>query len=136
MTGNEAFIGRTGLNGIFQTRKKIGGLTASLYFDWNETGNLKELNLQTDSLPLAAYKTQLEPCWKECIELLTSLYGDPQQRGAMTPINSLTNGAFFPSHYWELTKGGAVLLGTAREGSTCQVVVRFSEKKPIVVEIR
>jgi hypothetical protein len=136
MTTDETFIGRTGLNGIFKTRKKVGGLTASIYFDWSDAGNLKELNLQTDALPLAAYKTQLEPCWNEFIELLTSLYGAPKQRGAIPPASSLTNDAFFPSHYWELTGGGAALLGTARQGSTYQVVVRFSAKKPTVVEIR
>ncbi len=135
MTADEAFIGRTGLNGIFKTRKKIGGLTAAIYFDWSDMGNLKELSLQTDSLPLAAYKTQLQPCWSEFVELLTSLYGAPKQNGAMTPATSLTDGAFFPSHYWEITDGGYALLGTARAGDDYQVVVRFSEEKPMVIQL-
>ena len=135
MTTAETFIGRSGLNGIFKTRQKIAGLDGFLYFDWTEAGKLKELTLQTETRPANAYKTQLEPGWKELIELLSSLYGKPVQKGPIPPVVSLGDGSFVPSHLWLLESGGSALLGTAREGEKYQLVVRFSEKKASLVEI-
>jgi hypothetical protein len=135
MTTSEIFVGRSGLNGIFKTRKKIGGLDAFLYFDWTGAGKLKELTLQTDTRPETAYKTELEPSWKEMIDLLNTLYGQPKQKGPIPQVNTLADGSFAPSHLWLLEGGGSALLGTAREGSKYQLVVRFTEKKVGVVEI-
>ncbi|RYD19477.1 MAG: hypothetical protein EOP88_18820 [Verrucomicrobiaceae bacterium] len=135
MTTDETFIGRSGLNGVFRTRKKVGQLDAFLYFDWTEAGKLKELNVQTTPRPESAYKTELEPSWTEFIELLSALYGKPVHKGPMPPAASLTADAFVPSHFWNLEKGGCAMLGTAREGTTYQVIVRFTQKKPQVVEL-
>jgi hypothetical protein len=134
MTTDEAFLGRSGLNGVFRTRQKIGTLDGFLYFDWTENGQLKELNLQTEPRPDTAYKTELEPSWQKFVELLTTLYGKPVQKGPLPPMASLSDGTFFPSHLWNIESGGCALLGTAREGSRFQVVVRFSQKKPKLVE--
>ena len=135
MTTDEAFLGRSGLNGVFRTRQKIGTLDGFLYFDWTEAGKLKELNLQTESRPNTAYKTELEPSWQKFVELLTTLYGKPVQKGPLPAMASLSDGTFFPSHLWNIESGGCALLGTAREGSKFQVVVRFSQKKPKLVEM-
>ena len=135
MTTDETFIGRSGLNGVFRTRKKVGQLDAFLYFDWTEAGKLKELNVQTTPRPDTAYKTELEPSWTEFIELLSTLYGKPAHKGPIPPIASLTEGAFVPSHFWNLETGGTALLGAAREGKNYQVIVRFTQKKPQVVEL-
>ena len=135
MTTDETFLGRSGLNGFFRTRKKIGTLDAFLYFDWTETGKLKELSLQTEARPNTDYKTELEPCWKKFIELLTTFYGKPVQNGPLPLMASLSDGTFSPSHLWDIGNGGCALLGTAREGSKFQVVVRFSQKKPNLFEI-
>jgi hypothetical protein len=126
MTTPETLISRTGLNGVFRTRKKIGNLNVSLYFDWNEAGNLKELTLQTDALPAGQYKTQLEPCWTQCIGLLSELHGDPIKKGNMPGMSSVPDGSFLPSHIWKVEAGGTARLGTAREGSNYQLVIRFS----------
>jgi hypothetical protein len=136
MTSDETFIGRSGLNGVFQTRQKIGNLKASLYFDWTGDGKLKELNLQTDSLPLTDYKTQLQPSWQAFTELLTTLYEKPVQKGPFPPANSLADGTFSPSHLWNLNGGGSALLGLARDGSRYQLVVRFADKKTQLMRIR
>ena len=135
MTLDETYIGRTGLNGIFRTRKKIGGLDASLFFEWTDGGTLKELTLQTETLPAASYKTRIEPSWKEFVNLLTTLYDKPVQQGSLPRPESLTDGAFSPSHLWALDAGGSVLLGTARDGEQFQLVVRFTQKqiKPVAL---
>lgn len=134
MTTDETFIGRSGLNGIFYTRQKIGKVKASLYFDWDETKKLKELTLQTDLLPDTEYKSELEPTWGAFVELLSTLYGKPAQKGPMPQMESLGDGTFSPSHLWELEGGGSALLGTARDGKRYQLVVRFTRKKVQPVE--
>ncbi len=135
MTSDETFIGRSGINGIFRTRQKIGSLSGFLYFDWTEAGKLKELTLQTESLPATAYKSDLEPSWKEFVELLSMLYGKPVQKGPLPQPESIANGSFSPSHLWTLEHGGSALLGAACESNKYQIVVRFTQKKVGVVEI-
>lgn len=135
MTTHETFIGRSGLNGIFRTRQKIGSLSAMLYFDWTESGMLKEISLQTDPLPADAYKQQLEPSWKAFAELLDMLHGKPVHKSPFPRMATLADGSFSPSHLWKLESGGSILLGTARDGAKYQIVVRFTEKMIQPVEI-
>lgn len=135
MSTDETFIGRSGINGIFHTRQKIGNLSGFLFFDWTEAGKLKELTLQTETLPASAYKSDLEPSWKGFVELLCTLYGKPVQKGPLPRPESIAEGSFCPSHFWNLDHGGSALLGTAREANKYQLVVRFTQKKVAVVEI-
>lgn len=135
MTMNEAFIGRSGLNGIFRTRRKIGKLNVALYFDWTPAGKLKELTLQTDPRPSSAYRTEIEPSWKELIVLLNTLYGKALEQSSLPQVATLADGSFTPSHLWRLEGGGSALLGTAREGSNYQLVVRFTQNTTGMVEI-
>lgn len=135
MTVDETFIGRSGLNGVFRTRQKIGTLTGTLYFDWTESGKLKELNLHTETRPATAYKAELEPAWKQLIDVLGTLYGKPEINGSLPAMTSVVDGSFVPSHFWKLPAGGAALLGTARDGHKYQVVVRFTQKSPGVLGI-
>ncbi len=135
MTTDATFVGRSGMNGIFRTRRKIGTLNATLYFDWTETGMLKEITLQTDLLPADAYKSELEPSWKELVELLGTLHGKPVQKGPFPQLESLADGSFSPSHLWRLDRRGSALLGTARDGAKYQIVVRFTQKEIQPVEI-
>ncbi|MEO5715508.1 MAG: hypothetical protein ABIT37_18665 [Luteolibacter sp.] len=129
LTMAESMISRTGLNGIFRIRQKIGGQTATLYFDWTETDALKEITVRTDGFPAASFDAKLAPCWKEFIELLTTLHGRPLQ--AVPKINpaSVPNGATLSSHLWRLESGGSATLGVGCEGTSYQVVVRFTEEK-------
>ena len=135
MTQDETFIGRSGMNGIFRTRQKVGKLDCYLYFDWTEAGKLKELTLQTETVTAASYKTDLESSWKRFVDLLSILYGNPTQKGSLPGRESLADGAFSPSHFWPLDGGGSALLGTAREGAKYQLVVRFTQKKAQVIEL-
>ena len=135
MNVGDTFLGRTGLNGIFRTRKRVGGLNASLFFDWTIAGELRELTLQTDALPASAYPSRIASSWKEFIVLLRTLYGKPTQQGSLPTMGSLSDGSFSPSHLWSLESGGSALLGTARAGSNYQLVVRFTQKtiKPVAL---
>jgi hypothetical protein len=129
LTVDETFLGRTGLNGVFRTRKKIGGLDASLFFDWTDGGELKVVTLQTETVPDSAYQTLIGSSWKAFINLLTTLYDKPVQQSSLPRTENLADGSFSPSHLWALETGGSVLLGTARDGDKYQLVVRFTQNK-------
>jgi hypothetical protein len=135
LTTDETFLGRSGLNGVFRMRKKIGNLVGFLYFDWTEANRLTELTLQTEPRPEADYKTELEPSWQQLSELLTTLYGKPVTKGPIPSMAVLSDGTFAPSHLWNIESGGCATLGTARDGKRYQVVVRFSQKAPGIIGI-
>jgi hypothetical protein len=135
LTTDETFLGRSGLNGVFRMRQKLGSLVGYLYFDWTEANRLRELSLQTEPRPDTDYKTELEPSWKQLAELLTTLYGKPASKSPIPAMASLSDGTFSPTHLWNLERGGCATLGTARDGNRFQVVVRFSQKKPGVIGI-
>lgn len=135
MTTDEAFLGRSGLNGVFFTRQPIGKEKASLYFVFSSDAKLEELTLQTELLPGAEYDTELKPTWEAFVELLSALYGKPVQKGPMPAKSTLKDGMFFPSHLWSLPGGNSALLGTACTGNQYQLVVRFSRKAIKPVEI-
>lgn len=135
MTTDETFIGRSGLNGVFRTRKKIGGLDAMLYFDWTGDNRLKEITLQTDPLPADDAAPRLKPCWKSFVELLTTLQGPPVHAEKDIHFSSIPDGTMAATHLWKLEKSGSAKLGAAREGDRFQIVVRFSKEAPKVVEL-
>lgn len=135
MTGSEVFSARTGLNGLFRTRRKIGGLDASLFFDWTDGGGLKEVTLQTAPLPANALNDQLTPCWKEFIQLLTTLHGTPSNANNKLDLSPIKDGGMSGTHLWKLEDTGTAMLGAAREGDHYQVAVRFTTEdiKPVVI---
>jgi hypothetical protein len=120
----ETLFARTGINGIFQTLQKVGGLEASLYFDWSEDGGLKEVTLQTTSLSGNDVEARLTPSWKELIGILTSL-----------DFASIPNGSMTATHLWKLEHHGTAMLGAARDGDSYQIAVRFTTEdiKPVII---
>lgn len=129
LTVAETFIGRSGLNGVFRTTEKIGGLDASLFFEWKNEDSLQEVNLHTDSLPITQAQQTLIPCWKAFAKLLSNLYGKPVISSPELNTSSIPDGAYQPTHLWNLSPKGSVTLGASREGDKLLIVCRFSEKK-------
>ena len=124
---DEIMMGRVGLNGVFRTRKQIGGLHCELYFDFNGGGGLKEISLQTQTVPKEVYVNRLKATWEELAELLTALHGKPVQAGSFPAVGSLQRDVLVPSHLWKLSSGGSALLGTSLEtGDKVMIVVRFT----------
>ncbi len=135
MTTDETFIGRTGLNGVFRTRKKVGGQDVSLYFDWTGDNKLKEITLQTSTLPASDLEAKLAPCWKNFIMFLTTLHGKPVHGDDELHTSSIHEGSFSATHLWKLETTGSALLGMSKEGGKYQVVVRYTqtEVKPVAI---
>lgn len=129
------FFARTGLNGVFHTKHKIGGLYCYLFFDWDENDKLKEITLQTESKDLAEYKTTIESCWKELTELISPIHGKPLQHMPIPNPSTLQDEAMMGTHLWRMDQGGTVILGTSRIGNGYQVIVRFTKEKiePVIV---
>jgi hypothetical protein len=135
LTVDEVFLGRSGLNGVFRTQKKIGGLDASLFFDWDDNGGLKEITLHTDPLPASDLNDKMTPCWKQFGALLSTLHGKPIHEDPRLVLSSIKDGTMVPTHLWQLEKSGSVVLGAARDGDKYQVVVRFTQKTVVPVSI-
>jgi hypothetical protein len=129
LTVAETFIGRTGINGVYRTRKKIGGLDTSLYFGWTEDGGLEEVTLQTEGMPPSALDGRMTPCWQEFIELLSTLYGKPIHENPKLSITGIEDGAMSGTHLWKLDGKGTAMLGAAREGDEYQIAVRFTKQE-------
>ncbi|TAE76402.1 MAG: hypothetical protein EAZ84_07595 [Verrucomicrobia bacterium] len=123
------FLGRTGLNGTYRTRKQIGGLHCELYFDWTDSDTLAEVTLQTQALPSSDYSTRLEKNWTELTELLTLLHGEALQAANFPKLSELQDDLFLGSHLWRLENGGSALLGTSMQAGKCMVVVRFTRER-------
>lgn len=132
---NETLFGRTGLNGIFETSQTIGGLPCFLYFDWNKSGNLQEVTLQTKPLAITSYTTKLHATWNELITLLNKLYGKPVSVSPYPEQKELQDGLMLASHLWRTSDGYSILLGTGQERSNYNVSVRFTTKRiqPVVI---
>ena len=135
LTVDDIFLARAGLNGVFRTRHRIGGLDTLLYFDWTDDNGLKEILLQTDALPSATKEAQLVPCWKEFIDLLTTLHGKPIHENNDLNLTAITDGQMSGTHLWKLDGTGSAVLGAAREGDKFQVVVRFTQEnvEPVLI---
>lgn len=127
---DETYLARTGLNGAYRTRQKIGGLQCHLSFGWDEGGGLNEITLQTEDKTAAEGDAILKPCWVELAELIGHLHGKPAAKSDFVPCAKLEEGQLMASHQWKIGESDTVLLGTSRVGGKYQIAVRFSREKP------
>jgi len=131
----ETMLARTGLNGVFHTQRKVGGLESSLYFDWSDDGGLKDVTLRTATITGDEIEARLRPCWMAYIEILTSQHGPPVQANDKLGIASIQDQSMSATHLWKLEHGGSVMLGAAREGDGYQIAVRFTTEdvQPVII---
>jgi len=124
----EVMLARVGLNGVYRTKKTIGGLHCHLYFDWTPNNRLTEVTLRTKPLPQENYSGKLKSNWGELIELLTMLHGEPVQGANYPDSDELQDGLILNSHLWYSEKGHSILLGTGQESTNFSVVVRITSQ--------
>jgi len=129
MTLDEKFIGRVGLNGVFRTKQKIGGKSASLFFGWTAEGTLSEISLQTDVHPADQYETALKPCWAAMSNLLATLHGTPKIHAELPALDGIAEDSLLASHVWDLKPEGSLMLGTAHQDGGFLIVARFCQHK-------
>ncbi|MFZ9938585.1 MAG: hypothetical protein ACO3JG_16230 [Luteolibacter sp.] len=135
MTLPETMFARTGLNGVFQTLRKTGGMDTSLYFDWCGDGGLNEITLRTASITGDGMEARMDACWKDFIDQLTARHGPPLQANGNLDIASLQDHSMSATHLWKIGNRGTAMLGAAREGNDYQIAVRFTTEdvKPVFV---
>jgi len=129
LTIPENLLGRTGLNGVFQLKQKVSGIEASLYFEWSDTNELKEVQIRTAAVTAAEYPSKLAPCWQKFTEQLTERYGRPLQAVATIDLKSVTEGTMLSSHVWKVPSGGSTLLGIGCEAGKYQIVTRLTAEE-------
>ena len=121
----ETFFGRTGLNGVFRTRKKSADSTPSLYFDWTENGGLKEITLQTPSLPASDLDARLTPVGRNSSTSSPPSTASPSTHNDKLDIAPIPDGSMTGTHLWKLENRGTAMLGAARDGR------RISGRRPL-----
>lgn len=125
----ETFFGRMGLNGIFKSKEKIGGLHGFLYFDWDENDGLQSITVQTEPQDPAMWKSQLEPCMTEFVNLLSALYGKVTAASQRTDPATLQDGMIMADFLWKLEPKGSILLGPSKIDGKLHVAVRFTQQE-------
>ena len=130
VTGNvlDTLIARVGLDGVFKTKEAVGGLKCSLYFEWTTGDRLREVSLRTSGLEARTYNAALKDNWKEWINLLSMLYGEPKADSGYAEKEDLDDGLMLGSHLWHTEDGHSVILGTGQDGSRYSVVVRITSE--------
>ncbi|MEK7953095.1 hypothetical protein [Luteolibacter soli] len=128
-TLDDTYLGRTGINGVYHTRQKIGGLHCELFFDWTAMDTLNEVMLQTQGQTADVYPTQLKDTWTQLVELMGALHGKPVQAGSYPGVKQVKDDMFLPTHLWKLQSGGSALLGVSMQQGAYLVVVRFTTEK-------
>jgi hypothetical protein len=124
----DTLFARTGLNGIFHTKNKIGGYQCLLSFNWHDEGGLKEIMLQTPTEDLSSWDSKLKPCFAELVKLISALHGKPLIANEKIDLTQLQDDSMTANYLWHLESKGSVLLGPAKENGKLMVAVRFSEE--------
>lgn len=124
----DALFARTGLNGIFRTKKTIGGYQCQLTFNWHEEGGLKEITLETPHEDISAWDAKLKPCFAEMVQLISALHGKPLIANEKVDLTKLQNESMNANYLWRLEPSGSVLLGPAKQDDKLLVAVRFTEE--------
>ncbi|HEX5789501.1 MAG TPA: hypothetical protein VFY13_00025 [Luteolibacter sp.] len=129
----EALMGRTGLNGVYRTRKgnDFLGMPANLHFSWDDSDRLKEIDFYSQPVPVAKTKDVLMPQWSTLLAGLKKTYGPGKAaEGSPDPARQ-ENGSIMFTHAWALPSGGGLLLGTGKnEDGDVIVVVRLASQAP------
>lgn len=124
----DTFLARTGLNGVFRTKKTIGGYHCLLSFNWHEAGGLKDITLQTPAENLSSWDAKLKPCFTEMVQLISALHGKPIIANEKIDLTELDDDSMTANYLWRLEPKGSVLLGPAKEKGKLLVAVRFTEE--------
>lgn len=125
---DERLLGRTGLNGLFHTKAKLGDQTCTLYFDWTRQERLKEITLRTQPIESSDYSGKVKSCWGEMVELVGSGPHRNVQKIGFPLESSMAEGISLNTHLWRLKHGGSALVGVGMENGKYLVTTRFTKE--------
>lgn len=124
----EELSGRTGLNGMFHTKEKIGGFTYSLFFGWNSQDKLNEVVLRSEPANESAYLNDFRATWREIVSLMSMLHGNPIVDTEYPERDVLQEGMAMNSHLWRLESGGSALVGIGMEHGKFILTATITQK--------
>ena len=104
------FDGLGTLNGIYQTKNKIGGLKFSLNFVFQDK-LLRLIELESDTVTPAEYTKTLNNSWSELSTLLSQMYGTPGNAAPYPDLARLSSGRTAYTHRWSCPNGAEVIMG-------------------------
>ena len=122
-------FGRTGLDGTYRTKNKVGGLFCYLFYNFDDSGHLHELTMRTEPQSESDYGSTVNDCWKELPALISMLHGRPMHSGKLPSASEIGDGELIGSHVWRMEGGGNVMLGVANVQGKYEVSVRFTLDK-------
>ena len=131
-----AFFGRTGLNGVFKCNAKLANLSYRLYFDWTESGGLKEVTLRSDAIKGKKYDESLKTSWAEATKLFTQVYGKPAQGGTYPKRSDFKGHDILMTHIWHKGSDQSILIGPGIDKDKCFLAIRFINKRIEPVRIK
>ena len=128
-TVDQTFIGRTGLNGIYQCKAKLAGLTCHLYFNWDQRGGLNEITLRSEELDIREYEQRLRQAWDEAGSLFSGVYQKPTQQAPYPAKGSFQHGNLMITHVWQREGDESILMGTGIDKDKCFLFIRFANQR-------
>lgn len=128
-TVGDTFLGRTGLNGVFKCKNKLAGLTYHLYFQWSDTGGLKEITLRSQDLDANQYGTTLKNAWTEANKLFTQVYNKPVQDAKYPQKTDFNQHPILITHIWHKGSRQSILIGPGIENNRSFLAIRFINQK-------
>lgn len=132
---DSAFFGRTGLNGVFKCKAKLAGLTYHLYFDWTDSGGLREITLRSNEISLNEFNGSLKDAWTEANKLFTQVYNRPVQAATYPAKRDLEKHDILITHVWHQGARQSILIGPGAHKNKCFLAIRFVNEhiKPVRV---
>lgn len=114
---SEAFLARTGLNGVFKTKQTFGGQNFSLNFNYDASGGLRDVVFYArNKFRAAHYDTKLKSSYKAMLVSLTAKFGEPMNMPEWIAQDSLTEGHILYMHMWRISPGVFLMSGLGNMG--------------------
>ncbi len=127
---DETFFARTGLNGTFRTTKgnEFFGMSAALYYGWNDNHRLEFLSLYGHETAPAQVKAKLIPIWHQMVKDMSSYFGKAKSSSPTPQYANLGESEITFTHVWPMKAGGSMLLGVGKQDGKYVVVARFTRE--------
>lgn len=115
---SDALLSRTGLNGVFKTKRPVGGQTFSLNFDYDPSGGLRGVVFYSRSkFRTSEYETKLKSAYKALLVGLTEKFGEPVNMPEWVAKDSLQEGRILYMHMWRVAPGVFLMSGLGNMGA-------------------
>ena len=125
----DTFLGRTGLNGIYECTNKLAGMTYFLYFGWDDRGGLTEITLRSEEISGSQYNTKMKDAWNKANDLFTNVYEHPVQAGDYPEKSKFKSYPILMTHMWHKGSKQTIMIGPGLQDNKTFLNIRFVNQK-------